>query len=107
MRPLPSPNAAVLNQDSVFTSIWYRFFAQFVSKPPAPDAQTLGGSPFSYTASSNGWLVVKGGTVSKIEVTRGQDVIDMGVTAGPIPLAVGDVCAVTYTVAPTVTFMEG
>jgi hypothetical protein len=66
----------------------------------------LGASPASYTVSTYGNLVVNGGTVSAITITRpGGSAVTLGVTAGMFAVQAGDVITITYTVAPTVTFI--
>src|SRR6185312_13816552 len=67
---------------------------------------TVGLSPFSFTASQVGEVIVKGGSVSKIEFSRdGTNVLDTGVTAGMFPIKNQDVLRVTYAAAPTMTFV--
>lgn len=67
---------------------------------------TVGASPYAYTAPAIGDVVVQGGTVSAITRTRpGQSAVNIGVTAGIIPVQAGDVVTTTYSVAPTITFI--
>lgn len=66
---------------------------------------TVGASPYSYTATSNGMAIVAGGTVSSIEYGRNGVYTDIGVIAGVVPTQAFDVVRVTYTVAPTMTFV--
>lgn len=67
---------------------------------------TVTASPFSFTASQVGEVIVKGGTVSKVEFSRdGSTFIDTGVTAGMFPLKNQDMLRVTYSAAPTMTFV--
>ncbi len=63
------------------------------------------GSPWHYTAPNNGTLIVSGGTVSNIAITRGTTTIQTGVTAGAFTLDLNDTVAVTYSAAPTLTFL--
>ena len=79
---------------------------------PQPRAQplaavTLTGSPFTFTATSDGVLVISGGTVSAVTLTRQGTTISAGVVAGLIPVRRLDQVQITYTVAPTVTFAPG
>ena len=69
-------------------------------------AVTPGASPFAYTAATYGNLVIQGGTVSAITLTRpGGAAVTLGVTAGMFPVQANDVVTVTYSVAPTMTFI--
>jgi|SRR5215831_1368802 len=85
-------------------SAWYSFFAMMGAEAPTFEPVTLGPSPFSYQASAPGSLIVRGGTVSAITLTRQRDTITItGVIA--VPMSLGDIAKITYTVAPTVTFV--
>ena len=74
-------------------------------RSPAPEfAVTLGASPATYRAYVAGYLLISGGTVTQIEVTRdgGTTYYDTGLIAGQIILANGDIARITYAVIPTV-----
>jgi hypothetical protein len=81
--------------------------------PFSPGGITVGASPFTYQLlPSNGTnpypqdVVVRGGTVSKIEKKRGGAAAeDLGVTAGMFRLEVNDSLVVTYSVAPTMRYI--
>lgn len=69
-------------------------------------APTVGASPWSYTAPTYGSLVIQGGTVSAVTITRsGQSAVNIGVTAGMFYVQAGDVITITYSAAPTVIFI--
>ena len=68
---------------------------------------TPGASPYSYTAPFWGSVAVTGGTVSAIAISRQGTSIATGLTVGVFPVARGDVLTVTYSVAPTITFIPG
>ena len=70
----------------------------------AISTETVGASPWTYTAGIDGNLLIKIGTVSQIDLIRGGT-FTTGLTAGFIPLAPGDQCTVTYTAVPTVYFI--
>jgi len=77
---------------------------------PAPLAQpvatiTVGASPFSYTAPFSGAVAVSGGTVSVIAVIRQGTAVTTGQTAGMIAVSKFDTLKVTYSAAPTMTFL--
>lgn len=84
---------------------WRNFFAAMVAQPGPIDAVVVGASPFAYTASESGHLHVTGGTVSAITLTRAGTVLATGMTSGFIPVSLGDVVAVTYSVKPTLNFV--
>lgn len=94
-----------ITQSGKTASVWYRFFSGLFNGLPsgAETGITLGASPYSYTAPSGGWIVVRGGTVSAIQYTRSVTTLT-GLTAGIFPVGQGDVLIITYTVLPTVTF---
>lgn len=78
----------------------------------AAEAVTPGASPYTFTANRDGNLIVSSGTsltydtyVSQIEYLRNGAATAISVTAGLFPLLVGDGLRITYTVAPTVTFI--
>lgn len=76
---------------------------------PANQAQpesavSVGTSPFTYAAPFDGWLLVTGGTVSALEVSRSGSFYTTGGASGFIPVARLDQVRITHTGAPTVTF---
>jgi hypothetical protein len=84
---------------------WWQFFNLLAPLQPAKEVSiTVTGSPFSYTAQSNGHVLVTGGTVSAISLTR-VSAHATGLTAGLIPVGNKDVITVTYSVLPTMTFI--
>lgn len=66
---------------------------------------TPSASPFTYTTAFDGTLVVTGGTVSVIALIRQGVSIATGLTIGLFPLRRLDQLQITYSVAPTVTFL--
>jgi hypothetical protein len=89
-------------------SVWYRFFqGLFQGKAAGGEVSvTLTGSPFSYAAPSGGFLIVQGGTVSLIQFQR-SSAHALGVTQGVVPVNAQDIVIITYSAAPTVTFVPG
>ena len=73
------------------------------ASPGAASVVTVGASPFSYTATAAGVLVVDGGTVSAVSLARGSVSATAPIT-GLFPLRNGDTVKVTYTAAPTLTW---
>jgi hypothetical protein len=87
---------------------WYFFWAGLArGLPPENESPvTLGASPAIYSATRKGSLIVSGGTVSFIEFTRnGTNYYNTGATSGMFTVNASDVLRITYTVAPTVTFV--
>ena len=70
--------------------------------PLAPQAQTLGASPFKFTAAQPGTLVVSSGAVS---ITRSGVTASAGSAGGALALAEDDSASVSWTGgAPSVVF---
>lgn len=94
-----------ISQNNKTNSAWYRFFQGLFNGVPsgAESSVTLGATPYSYTAPSGGWVIVRGGTVSAIQYTRSITTLT-GLTSGIFPVGQGDILTITYTVLPTVTF---
>ncbi len=98
----PLENKGVTSKDWYFfwTGLW-RGLAPEIETAVTPD-----GSPFTYNAPRRGSLIVSGGTVSLIRFSRdGSTFYDVGATAGMFALSAADRLEVTYTVAPTLTFV--
>jgi hypothetical protein len=87
---------------------WYRFFQalQLGIPPQAEIAITVTASPFTYSATMAGFVIVHGGTVSQISFSRtsGTSYVT-GQTSGTFPVSAGDSLIVTYSSAPTVTMV--
>lgn len=72
----------------------------------APQVSTVGASPAAITAFTTGMFAVSGGTVTAITLTRGTSAaINLGSLGGVYSVCQGDILTVTYTAAPTVTFI--
>lgn len=87
---------------------WYSLFAGLLggqaSGPAAPI--TLGPSPFTYQAPTGGSLIIQGGTVSMVSLTRdGVTNFNTGQTQGMFPLSQRDTLIITYTGTPNLTFV--
>jgi hypothetical protein len=98
-----------LLEGSTTSKVWYFFWqALSVGNPPGPEsALVVTASPFTYQATQKGFVIVSGGTVSLIQFSRTPGVnYATGETAGVFPLSAGDRLIITYTVAPTVTFVQ-
>jgi hypothetical protein len=87
---------------------WYFFWnAMWRGLAPGPPmALTPTASPYTYSASVKGAVLVSGGTVSQIRFSRdGITFYNVGATAGSFTLNAADRLEVTYTVVPTMTFV--
>lgn len=100
--PDPVPYSAIRNA---------LMFAQDSLLPdPVPQAQpvsavTVGASPFTFTALANGHLLIAGGAVSAIAMSRQGTSTATGLIAGFIPVSRRDLVVITYSSVPTVTFI--
>lgn len=88
------------------SSVWYRYFqGLFLGTPPAAESVlTLGASPYAYTATGKGFVIIRSGTVSAVQFTRSSTTLT-GQTSGIFPLSQGDTLTITYSVLPTVTWV--
>lgn len=102
----PPAIAPVVDRRSMVTTAWLQFFAALVGLPQPIEVLDLsGGSPFSFTASAPGSVLVQGGTVSAIDFTRGRTTINLAATSGNVPVGRGDVVDITFTGAPDAWFV--
>lgn len=97
--PVIDPKTGLMNP------AWQRMFIALTQLPVAIQELTAGASPYTYTASVNGYLVIKGGTVSSVTLTRGRTTIDVTGLSDMIGLGQNDQVEITYTVAPSVWFV--
>lgn len=101
----------MLGEGRIALKDWYVFFYSLYNAvtqglPQAEGAITPTGSPFVYQALLRGQFLVAGGTVSAVEFSRdGTTFYNAGITAGFVQMDAGDQVRVTYTVAPTLTFV--
>jgi hypothetical protein len=96
-----------LTKQGKTTTPWYRFFqGLYRGIPPSAEVKvTLTQSPFTYTTNQRGFLIIAGGTVSLVQLSRGGITnYATGVTSGVFPLSAGDSAVITYSVKPDVTF---
>lgn len=107
LNQLPTYDQRIIDKN-VISRPWYNFWAGlFRGQPTGPAAAiTVTASPFSYTAPQGGAVIVQGGTVSLIQLSRdGTTNYATGMTQGIVPVALGDIVIVNYTVTPTMTFI--
>lgn len=72
---------------------------------PAVQSVTVGASPTGFTARVAGFLLISGGTVSAVSLGRGATTTAFPAATALLPLSPGDTGTVTYSVAPTLTFI--
>lgn len=102
----PPNNVPVVGEDRTVESIWSQFYTALVSAAAPIDLVDVLVSPFDYMASFPGFLLVSGGTVSNLALTRGRVTIaTLPMTSGFIPMAQGDIVEITYSVLPDVWFI--
>lgn len=82
---------------------YQRFFGNLVGNPPPIVPVSLTASPFSFTASATGNVSIVGGTVSGMTLKRAK--VTIPVTGSIIPMMNADVLTVSYSAAPTVSFI--
>jgi len=106
MQKLPNLNAPLVDiQTGKCVPPWNSFFQQFGSPPSGVTNTIVGASPFAFTPNVNGTVIISGGTVSLITLTRGTVVINIATsTTNPviIPISIADTITVTWSVKPTI-----
>lgn len=107
---MPSSRESILqSMVQMMSSSWFRFINdlyKWVGTALPESSITVTSSPFTYSATANGWVIVNPGTVSKIEFSRnGTTFYTTGVTAGVFPVAFNDRIRVTYSGTPTMTMV--
>lgn len=112
LTPLPNMRSALVSvKDKAGVELykgylidpWNSYFQQFGQVAPAP-VVISGPSPFIYTANTKGNILITGGTVTNVYLTRGTDVFDL-TGEKIIPISIGDTITVLYAVAPNMSFL--
>lgn len=103
---LPDFQLAAVDDQQAFMPEWQRFFTRIAQKSAERKiaAVSPGASPYTYTATTIGNLLITGGTVSAVSLVRGAMSASCP-TSGFIPMAGKDSVVITYTVAPTLNFI--
>jgi hypothetical protein len=86
---------------------WYRYYQAMNSgQPPSGEMSVpMTASPFIYSAPRAGYVVISGGTVANVMVSRTPGTYYLsGQTSGMFPVSQGDLLKITYTAIPTMTF---
>lgn len=104
---LPEYNEPLTTKGNT-TRGWYSLFAGFFTgQATGPAAPIVAGtSPYTYKVTQGGTLIIQGGTVSLVSISRdGVNNFNTGQTQGLFPLSQGDLLIINYSAAPNVTFL--
>jgi hypothetical protein len=101
---IPDRNQPLVDNRGLVTQIWQQFFNALRPSVDAISALVVSASPTSFTASQRGTVAVSGGTLTAVSLLRGSTTVALG-TSRVIPVSNGDIVRVTYTVAPTMSFI--
>ncbi len=107
-RTAPTYSESLITGAKTNTSAsWYRWFTNTEEGVP-PQSEVIvsvTASPYTYTAPRGGYVIVSGGTVSAIAVSRTSGVFySTGQTSGAFTLSKNDKLEVTFSVMPSVIF---
>lgn len=104
-RAIPTYKTPLVTGENLSAS-WYRWMndTDQGTPPSAEAAVTAGPSPFTYQAPKKGFVIITGGTVSAVQFTR-VGTYTTGMVSGMFPVSLGDKLTVTYSGAPTITFV--
>lgn len=106
---LPGVGALVIRLTDILRAVLRQLNALTARVETPTDAAasvTVGASPYSYTPTDDGLVVVTGGTVSALAYGRNGVFTGLGLLAGLVPIKAGDTLRITYAVAPTVSFIK-
>jgi len=104
---LPNFNVPLTN-GRITEKNWFFFWAGLFKGLPPGNVEpiTLDASPYIYSPPVKGFVLLSGGTVSAVAFSRdGVTYYATGETAGQFTLSAQDFLRVTYSVAPTLTFV--
>lgn len=102
----PPTNVPVFQDDGkTLNPVWSLFFTALVSAAGPISPVDVGVSPYEYLASYPGNLLIVGGTVSGLILTRARISVPLPMIDGFIPMVPGDVLETTYSVMPDAWFV--
>lgn len=104
MQPFPQTIARFVDIAGRILQPWQQYLQQFTQAPPPFMQITVDGSPFSYIAREPGYVIISGGTVSAITLTRGSTTLTFTGQL-QVPVSINDTVTVTYSVLPTIRFI--
>ena len=100
MIPLPNLRAAFVNKFGNLVSPWNSYLQQFTQAPPNIATVIVGASPITYTATEPGTVIISGGTLTALTLTRGLVTVALAITDRIIPVGINDIVVITYSIAP-------
>jgi hypothetical protein len=105
MSPIvPNSTQPIADAKGMVTQVWQRFFAALTASPANVGAVAVSASPTNFTASERGTVAISAGTLTSVTLTRAGTAVSLG-TSRTIPVSAGDVVTVSYSVAPTMSFI--
>lgn len=89
------------------SAVYYRWFQDIdLGSPPSSETPiTPIASPFVYSPKMKGVVIVNGGTVSSIQISRSGTFYATGQMSGAFTLAANDQLKVIYSTAPSMVFL--
>lgn len=107
-QPFPSVQSRVTNEDGTVTPAWRGLFSAVWQRTggtlsAGPIQPLMGPSPIAFTAGAPGHVIISGGTVSSVTLTRGTMTIP---AQSPVPVSAGDVVTIAYSAVPTASFVQ-
>ena len=105
----PNYNMPFTLPDGTVNPLWRNFLqgVYTATNPGQPTVVQATGSPLVFQPKSAGTLYVIGGSVSALTIQRADTIVHTQAANSGFRIALGDTVTVTYSVAPTMTFMPG
>jgi len=100
---VPKRGAVATDKDGVLSQMLWRYLWSFASNPVGENAVNLGVTPTTYTATRNGTLLISGGTILTLPLTR-VSTYNLPITTALLPMSIGDVVTIGFTSPPSVIF---
>lgn len=114
---LPQPTTPLVDPQTGYPApAWWYWFQRIQARTGgstggsygAPVTVNLGDSPYVYTATGNGSVVISGGGVSRLRYAQAGSVWQtVGNFYVPFPVSVGTMLEFTYLRRPQVVFLPG
>ena len=106
----PADMQIISPQTGLLTPGWKYFLLNMWNRftlPASPQAQTIGSSPFTFTAYTNGTFTATSGTFKLSRNGSTATQINKTDTGGSVYLLTGDVLTLSWGTAPTVNWWPG
>src|SRR5271165_3955463 len=108
-REAPTYTQPLTIKDNI-SAAWYRWFQHTQQGVPPSNELIITNvqSPYTYTASSGGFILLTGGTVSSVQFSRTPNVFyATGQTQGMFSMSKGDQLLITFSGAqPSIVFVS-